>query len=363
MSPPDIAILAPDLRPGGAERVCLALADAFASGGLSVELVLRQARGELMDAVPEGVAVHDLAAPRVRNAFRPLAAYLTARRPRAMLAVMWPITSLAVWARGAARAPTRVVTADHNILSLSGPGRPGLPRLAMTAAMRASYGRADGVVGVSDGVSGDIARLSGLPRGRVTTIYNPITPLPPAQPADPAVMSAWGGGPKLVTVGSLKAVKDHPTLLRALALVRKEAPAKLLIVGEGAERARIEALAGELGLTGAAVFAGYHPTPHSYAAEADAFVLSSRTEGLGNVLVEAMACGTPVVSTDCPTGPREVLADGRYGRLTPVGDPAALAAAILETLAAPPDRDALIRRAEDFSIGKAAGAYRALLGV
>jgi len=363
MSSPDIAILAPDMRPGGAERVCLALADAFARDGLSVELVLRQARGELLEELPGGVSVHDLAAPRVRNALLPLADYLQKRRPRAMLAAMWPITSLAVWAKSAARAQTRIVTADHNILSLSRPGRPGLPRMAMRWAMRASYGRADAVVGVSDGVADDIAALSGLPRERITTIYNPITPLAAAQPADPAVMKAWGGGAKLITVGSLKAVKDHPTLLCALAAVRREREAKLLIVGDGAERPRIEALAAELGLTDAVVFAGFHPTPQTYVSQADAFVLSSRTEGLGNVLVEAMACGTPVISTDCPTGPGEILEGGRHGRLTPVGDPAALAAAILETLDAPTDRKALIARAEDFSIDKAAAAYRALLGV
>jgi len=158
-------------------------------------------------------------------------------------------------------------------------------------------------------------------------------------------------------------VKDHATALKALAAVRRRTPARLLIVGEGDERAGIEALAAEQGLAEAVIFAGFHPAPHSYVAEADAFVLSSRTEGLANVLVEALACGTPVVSTDCPTGPREVLDGGRYGRLTPVGDAEALAAAILETLAAPPDREALIARSEDFSIDRAANAYRALLGV
>lgn len=363
MSSPDIAILAPDLRAGGAERVCAALAAAFARDGLRVEFVLRQARGELLEDLPEGVSVHDLAAPRVRNAFLPLADYLQKRRPRAMLAVMWPITSVAVWAAAAAKAPTRVITADHNILSLSGPGRPGLPQLAMRWAMRASYGRADGVVGVSAGVADDIARLSGLPRDRITVIHNPITPLPTARPADPAVLKAWRGETKLVTVGSLKAVKDHATLLRALAIVRRDRDAGLLIVGDGAERARVEALAGELGLTGAVTFAGFHPTPHSYVEKADLFVLSSRSEGFGNVLVEAMACGTPVVSTDCPTGPREILQDGLRGPLTPVGDAAALAGAILARLDAPRDSKALTRRAQDFSIAQAAGAYRALLGV
>lgn len=362
---PDVAILLPDLRAGGAERVCLSLAGAFARQGLTVEMVLRRAVGELLDERPEGVTIHDLAAPKVRNALLPFARYLRARRPRSVLAAMWPITSVALAARVLSGSHCRVVTADHNILSRSGPGRPGLPRLAMTTTMRATYPFAEGVVGVSAGVADDIAALSGLPRSRINVIYNPITPLPPAAPVDPALIAGWleGAGPRLVTVGRLKPVKDHETLLRALTLLRRDRDARLLILGDGPDRERTEALIRDLGLADAVTLAGFQPSPHAYVALADVFVLSSVSEGFGNVLVEAMACGVPVVSTDCPSGPREILDHGLFGRLTPIGDPPALAAAILETLAGPTDRDALRRRSQTFSIDQAANGYRALLGI
>lgn len=362
---PDIAILTRDLRGGGAERVCLTLARAFQARGLTVEFVLRQAIGELLDEVPASVGVHDLDAARVRDALPPLTRYLRARRPRSVLAAMWPITSLAIWARGFSGAGCRVVTSDHNILTRSGPGRPGLPRLAMTAAMRLSYPSADGIVGVSAGVADDIAGLSGLPRDRISVIYNPITPLPPVGVADPHLVERWkaGSGPHLVTVGSFKPVKDHGTLLRCLFELRKQTDARLLILGEGEGRPRIEALVRELGLEQAVTLGGFQADPHTYVALADAFVLSSRSEGFGNVLVEALACGTPVVSTDCPTGPREILDHGRYGRLAPVGDPGALAEAVMATINAPPDRQFLCRRSEDFSTDRAAAAYLGLLGL
>lgn len=362
---PDVAILLHDLRGGGAERVCLTLARWFHDQGLSVEFVLRDAIGELKAELPAGVGVHDLGARRVRHAFLPLVAYLRARRPRALLAALWPLTSLAVWARALSGVPCRLVTTDHCILSLTRPGRSPPMRLAMSAVMRSSYSGADRVVAVSRGVAEDVSRLSGLGRDRIAVINNPVTPLPPPGLVDEALLARWqaGDGPRLVSVANLKPVKDQDTLLRALARVRERVDARLMILGDGAERPRLEAMAATLGLGEAVIFAGFQLTPHAYIARADAFVLTSRSEGFGNVLVEALACGVPVNSTDCPSGPGEILDQGRHGRLAPVGDDAALAEAILDTLATPPDRAALVRRSEDFSIQTAATAYRELLGL
>lgn len=360
---PDLAILLHDLRGGGAERVCVTLARHLADAGLAVEFVLRNDIGELRAEIPPQIGVHDLRARRVRHAFPPLVDYLRARRPRAVLAALWPLTSLAIWARALAGVPCRLVTTDHCILTLTRPGRSPPMRLAMSAVMRASYAGADQVVAVSRGVAADVARLSGLAPDQIRVINNPVTPLPPAGPVDEAILARWGagGGPRLVTVANLKPVKDQATLLRALARVREKTDARLLILGDGAERPRLEALAAALGLGEAVTFAGFRLAPHGYVALADAFVLTSRSEGFGNVLVEALACGVPVISTDCPSGPGEILDHGRHGKLTPVGDAAALAEAILDTLATPPDRAALVRRSEDFSIQTAASAYRELL--
>lgn len=356
---PDLAILLPDLRAGGVEQNFLKLTDEFLRRDLQVEFVLRQTRGEWIESVPKEVLIHSLNAPRVRQAFWPLVRYLRERRPQAVLAAWWPLTSLAVWANWWAGKPSKIVVSDHAMLSQSGPGRPGIPRQIMKRTMRWSYPWAAARIGVSDAVADDIAQLSGMPRSEVTVIGNPITPLPDEQPIDEERVARWlCGKPRLVTVGKLKPVKDQSTLLRVFAKVRKQHPtAQLLVLGEGDERQRIESLAKELEIQEAVTMPGFVDNPHDYVRHADVFVLTSLSEGFGNVLVEALACGVPVVSTDCPGGPRSILADGEFGRLTPVGDEEALAAAIHDTLQLPPNRDALIRRSEDFSISKAADRY------
>ena len=363
--PPDLAIMIPDLRVGGVERQSLRLAEAFEQRGLTVELVLHQAQGELLGAVPPRVRLRALGVDRFRKSLPAMLRYLGAQRPRAVLARMWPVTTLALWARAAASPASRVVISDHNHMSATGPGRPGLRRALMSAAMRASYPLADGVVAVSAGVADDLAALAGLPRSRVRVIYNPVTPLAPPGEVDRARITPWleAPGPRLISVGTLKVQKDYPTLLRALVRLRRGSDARLLIVGEGPERPTIEALIRQLELGGVVTLAGLVPNPHAYVALADLFVLSSRYEGFGNVLVEALATGTPVVSTRCPSGPSEILDEGRYGRLTPVGDVEALASAIAETLANPPEAALLERRADDFSVAAATLAYGELLGL
>jgi glycosyltransferase involved in cell wall biosynthesis len=158
----------------------------------------------------------------------------------------------------------------------------------------------------------------------------------------------------ILSVGRLSAEKDYPTLLRAFALLQNQVPARLILLGEGGQRAGLERLASELGIGATVSLPGFVRNPFAYMARARVFVLSSLFEGFGNVLVEALACGCQVVSTHCPGGPGEILDRGRYGRLVPVGDHAALARAILEAIAEPMDTEALRRRADDFSVERAA---------
>lgn len=365
-TPPDIAILVPDLRGGGAERVSLNLANQFHAEGLIVDLVLCRKTGSLLDEVTPGVSIHTLDVARLRDAPFPLARYLRRRRPRALLAMMWPLTSLAVWARWLAGPGTRLTLVDHNMLSLTGPGRPGVARAVMRLAMRSSYAFADARVAVSGGVADEIARLARLDRRQVNVIHNPVTPLPPMGTIDASLARNWlnGDGPKLITVASLKPQKDMGTLFRAFARLRRDRPdARLLVLGEGPERPRLEALLTELGLSDAVSLPGHQPAPHGWMARADLFVLSSRFEGFANVLVEALALGLPVVSTDCPSGPAEILEHGRYGRLTPPGDAEAMARAMAAALDDTPDREALRRRADSFSISRASAGYRLLSGL
>jgi len=175
--------------------------------------------------------------------------------------------------------------------------------------------------------------------------------------------AAWGGGgPRILTVGNLKPVKNHPLLLRAFAALGRP-EARLMLLGQGRNEAALRALADSLGIGDRVIFAGFHPDPAPFYATADLFVLSSDHEGFGNVIVEALSCGLPVVSTDCPSGPAEILENGRFGRLVPVGDAGALTAAIDLALSAPVDKAAQKVRADVFAPEIAARKYLDLLGL
>lgn len=353
-----IALLLPNLGAGGAERVVLTLAEGLLARGDAVDLVLGQARGELMPQVPAGARVIDLkAGSRLRGIVRPLVRYLRQERPAALHASMWPVTCWAVLARTLARSDARLVLTDHTNLSAMHATLGRTHQAALRASMRIAYPTADAVTAVSQGAAADVARLAGLPPERVHAIPNPIPP-----PTSCREVARWpADGPRLLTVGTLKAVKNHALLLRAFAAVAAQRPVQLAIVGEGALRGELEKLARELKIADRVAFPGFTANPACWYASADLFALSSDYEGFANVLVEAMAHGLPVVSTDCPNGPAEVLAGGRFGRLVPPGDAGALAEALVAGLATPGDHAAQKRRARDFAPAPIIDRYRALL--
>lgn len=358
-----ISILLPDLRGGGAERVNIDLAHEFACAGHEVEFVLMQARGELLEEARQSFSVVDLATPRARALPFTLARYLRRRRPDALLAAMWPLTVLVPLAVRLSAHRCKVLVSEHNSLSVQYRDWGRAHRVVLRASMAISYRHVNYRVGVSSGVVNDIARLSGLRRDAFDVIHNPVPSRP--EPSSKAIRYAealWSSpkGVRIVTVGSMKAQKNHPLLLRAFAqLDRPEA--RLMFVGDGAGRDALLSLALELGVADRVILAGFHPDPTPFYKTADLFVLSSDYEGFGNVIVEALACGTPVVSTDCPSGPSEILDCGRFGRLVPVGTTGALAEAMHAALDAPANRDALKHRAADFLPEIAARKYLDLL--
>lgn len=358
-----VSILMPDLHGGGAERVAVNLANALSARGHRVDMVLMRSSGELLDALSPQVRVVALGAPRVRQVLWPLVQYLRSAQPAALLANMWPLTVMAVLARRLAGVQTRVVVAEHTTWSRSELlARPTVGWQVRTS-MHHVFPRADGIVTVSQGAADDLAQFAQLDRRSIQVIYNPVVgELPERSAVECAPVGWWQGEHKrLLAVGTLKPIKGYDTLLDAFARLRAHADARLLILGEGSERGALEAQVQRLGLQGQVFLPGFVKEPGPYYQRADLFVLSSNAEGFGNVVVEALAVGTPVVSTDCLSGPREILAYGRFGRLVPVGDTAALAEAMAQSLATDHDREALWARAQDFSIEKAVDQYEALL--
>ena len=359
-----ICLLLPDLRGGGAERVSLDLGHAFAALGHEVEFALMRRAGDFLAEAEAAFPVADLAAPRVRQVLPGLTAYLRRSRPDVVLAAMWPLTVLAQVAQRLSGHRCRVIVSEHGMLSEQYKAWGLVHRVMLGASTGLGYRLADARVGVSDGVAADMARLSRMARSKFAAIHNPLRRLADPETGQVARAEAiWQGrGPRILTVGSLKPVKNHALLLRAFARLAMP-QARLMIVGQGPEEGSLRQLVADLGLGERVILAGFHADPAALYATADLFALSSDHEGFGNVLVEALSYGLPVVSTDCPAGPSEILGGGRWGRLVPVGDEEALAGAMAGALSAPVDRDALRARAADFAPEIAARKYLDLVGL
>lgn len=347
-----IALVLPDLRGGGVEKVCSVSAHEFVSRGYDVDVVLMESMGELLSELPEQANVVDLKAKRMRNIPRAFARYLIDAKPDVVLAKMWPLTSMCAIGRRLARSRTRLVVSDHSMLSHSYAHRGKLHEWAMRASLAVTYRMVDARIGVSQGVVDEVARLSGIDRQQFQVIYNPIAKefFEPTLPAD-RLDSLWGDktSKRIISVGSFKPVKNFELLIRAFAKVVETIDARLVLLGEGAQRAQIESTAKSLGVYDRVLMPGFAKDPTPYYASADLFVLSSNHEGFGNVIVEALAIGLPVVSTDCPSGPAEILENGKHGRLVPVGDEDALSVAIEDVLARDHDKKPLQKRANEFS--------------
>jgi glycosyltransferase involved in cell wall biosynthesis len=323
-------VFVPSLDAGGAERAALKLAEGLAHRGFDVDLVLAAAKGPRLVEIPPGVRVVDLNARRVLSCLPGLVRYLRREKPDALTSVLDHANVVALWARKLAGYPGRVVVVEQNTLSEA--ARHGKSRRdrMMPRIVRRFYPWADDVVAVSAGVADDLVRIASLRPERVRVIFNPIVTEDVARMARSPVDHPWfaDGSSVFVAAGRLRPQKDFVTLLHAFARLRARRPARLLILGEGPERGALEALVAQLDLTRDVSLPGSTTNPYAYIARATAFVLSSRWEGLPTVLIEALSCGVPVIATDCPSGPREILADGRHGMLVAVGDADALALAM-----------------------------------
>jgi glycosyltransferase involved in cell wall biosynthesis len=361
----DIAVVLHDLRGGGAERAMLRLTKGFLEAGRRVDLVLFQAAGEYLSDVPAGARLVDLKARRVLGGTGALAAYFRRARPVAVVSAHAHVNVVAVAARALAGGRMPLLVSERNQTSQKAAEARDLRTKLTYAALPLAYARASKVVAVSQGVADDVAAFARLARSHVAVVHNPVFDETlearlGAAPAHPWLVD--GGAPVVLAVGRLEPQKDFDTLIRAVARVRAQTPARLLILGEGRARTALAERGGALGFGDDALsMPGFDANPLPYMARCATFALSSRYEGFPNVLAEALAAGAPIVSTDCPSGPREILDGGAYGALVPVGDDAALGAAIAAALRDPPDRARQRARGERFSVQAAAQRYLALM--
>ncbi|MFC6755687.1 MULTISPECIES: glycosyltransferase [Haloarcula] len=355
---------APDF--GGAQRVTVNIANSLADRGHEVDLVAGHLEGEFVSLIGDAVNTVELDVPQVPAAgilaaVPRLVSYLDEHRPEVLFASRTHTNLAAVAAGRLTDADVHVAVTEHSPFTHQ-PTRKDRVTAALAARL---YPYADDVIGVSEGVAETVVQHTGRDRDGTTVLNNPVDIADIRSGAEEPVDHEWLDDPAVepvVAVGRLKPAKDFGTLLRAFATLRERRPAtRLVIVGKGTERDRLEALADRLGVADSVAFTGYTDNPYAYMARASVFAMSSKVEGLPTVLVEALACGCTIVSTDCQYGPREILEDGRYGRLTPVGDPEQMAETLCEALADPTPPERSRERATHFSMAAGADRYESYI--
>jgi glycosyltransferase involved in cell wall biosynthesis len=307
-----------------------------------------------------------LNASRALFSLWPLVDYLRKVQPEALISAPDHVNLIAIWARLLAGVKTRTVITTHNTLSIvvrqsAKPQEKFYPILLRLFQRYATH-----LVAVSQGAAEDLARTAHIPRSRISVIYNPAVHSALRDLALQPNFHPWfadGHPPVILAAGRLIPQKDYPTLLRAFSILKGNRLIRLAILGEGKEQAVLGKLAADLGISSNLDFMGFDNNPYRYMTRCSVFVLSSAWEGFSIALAEALACGAQIVSTDCPNGPAEILDHGKYGRLVPVGDPAAMAEAIGAALDFPLPVDMLHKRAEAFSVDVAVEKYLGILGL
>lgn len=338
---PLVAVLLHSLECGGVERITLNMLHHLTSRGQRADLLLRVAAGDFLGEVPRGIRVVELGRSPVRALVR-LAGYLRRERPRNILSLMYPQNELALLVRKLCGVPARTVVSvrcmlsgQHEMVAFRHRSRRHAHAAKVRAFARCLYRYADEVVTVSDGAARDIAAITRLPEDRITVIRNPVIHPRLFARAGEAPTHRWlsaGQPPVILAVGRLHPIKDFGTLIEAFAIVRRQRHIRLLILGDGPEMSRLRRHAQDLAVSEDVELPGFIANPYPAMRAASVLALTSRFEALPGVLIEALALGTPIVATDCPSGPSEILQGGRFGELVPVGAPEQIAAATIRVL-------------------------------
>lgn len=341
MQKPIIAIFVPTMLIGGAEKSLLKLANGLASRGWTIQLLLMSKVGPLLEEVASEVEVVDLGCSSFREAVLVLSRYYRDRRPEVILTSLYATGLAAIAARMLSGHKPKVIVGAHNSLRAKAAHPDNMKdRFLLMPLCRLLFPKADGFIAVSTGLAEELEQLLGLPGDRICTIYNPVVTPELTAMAEEAISHPWLDQPRqgqfktLVSVGRLVEQKGFDVLLKALSIARETMECRLILVGGGPLQAQLQAQAERLGLQNVVDMVGWEENPFKFVARADLFVLSSRWEGLANVVIEALACGCPVVATNCDYGPEEILGGGKYGELAEVDNPEHLASKILKALRA-----------------------------
>lgn len=352
-----ITFFIPSLAGGGAERMVLNLIRGLLDYPVKIDLVVARAYGELQSQVPQGINFVNLHQTRVSSALVPLVFFLQKNRPDIFFSAMDNANLIAILATLLSRTKTKCVVSVHQVGSKFRQIHASARENALHLGTRLFFRFAHQIVAVSSGVAEELVRELPLQPFMIRTISNPILFNQQLETLKNSSVMKTQGEAMIVSAGRLVKEKDFQTLLAAFAIIRKQFACHLTIYGEGSERERLEKERDRLGLSRDIDFPGFTEDIFQALTSADLCVVSSLTEGFGNVIVESLACGVPVVSTDCPSGPREILQNGKFGRLVEIQQPERLAEAMLASLKQKPDRSFLQDRARDFTIEKISGIY------
>jgi glycosyltransferase involved in cell wall biosynthesis len=331
-----ITLFIPNLNGGGAERMMVTLANGFNYEGFEVNLLLCKKEGIYLRDLVQGIKIINLNSKTTFSSLFKVIRYLKDNRPDIFLSSLTNANIVAILAKRISMSPTKLFIREACII-------PPISEVSCSfkllySLMKLVYPLAKNIIAISNGVKDDLVSKIRLDRSCVKVIYNPaVSPLL-AKKKNETVEHYWllkKTIPVIIAVGRLTRQKDFQTLIMAFSLVRKKKLLRLIIVGEGEEYENLKNLAFHIGYPDDISFTGFTTNPFALMSKADVFVLSSRWEGFGNVLVEAMGCGVNIVSTDCPSGPAEILEGGKWGILVPVGDSISMADAIEKQLESP----------------------------
>ncbi len=359
------ALFLPSLPVGGAERMMLNIAKGLSDMGYSVDLVLVKAEGDFLDEVPDSINIVDLDASRVLTSLPSLVTYLRREKPNVLLSTITPTNVVATWATLISVVDTKHVIRVARPESEAAKVQKNTFKQRVTAGLaRLFYPLADEIVAISKGVAQDLRENTRIKEQKIHVIYNPTVSDKLLKEAEEQVDHPWFNDeniPVVLGVGRLVDQKDFETLIRSFAILRGDREARLVIFGDGEKREMLEKLIIKLGVSDDVELPGFTDNPYKYMANSDVFVNSAIHEGFGNVIIEAMSCECPVVATDCPGAPSELLSNGEYGFLVPVNNPEIMAQSIKEMILNPTRKEVLRHRANDFRLETIIGKYEKVL--